>query len=273
MTTEQQKPEELPPLLGDPRIAEELALLAPTRRVPLYDKENYLALLARAPERAKEIELAIPMIGQYATVYPVGIVHLRRFSKQLMGAIAVLTRALAMSPEEVRDSELAARIVTEAAEAEENGTGSTLEELEQVARAQELLRAIEKKQQEAAVTILAPYVSTTLLDLVEDCVMVPVNGKDVRLSVALKNEKYAHTLPHWIMPSLVTAWVEKSFGTEAKWRPWIAATEEALSRMVGKKVSLSGALSVASSALGSLTETFSTPGAKAGPTPDGVTPS
>ncbi len=103
--------------------------------------------------------------------------------------------------------------------------------------------------------------------------MIPVKGKPMKLSQAMKIEEVASMLPHWIMPDIVKAWTAMSFGSEEKWRPWIAAAEQALSRMAGKQVSLSGALSVASSALASLTGTFSTTAATDVHTPDGATQS
>ena len=53
------------------------------------------------------------------------------------------------------------------------------------------------------VTTLMPFAMSDLLGLIDDCVDVDLNS-----------------VPQWELPKIAEAWIEESFGSEEKLRPW-----------------------------------------------------
>ena len=73
----------------------------------------------------------------------------------------------------------------------------------------------------------APLLMGDLFDLLKECVVI-ARPATVRLD----------DLPHWLVPNIVSAWLELSFGDEKKWRPWIGAIDQAMSALTRTKFSI-----------------------------------
>ena len=69
---------------------------------------------------------------------------------------------------------------------------------------------------------LAPFLMTDLLDLVDDC--VDVDLKEV---------------PHHLLPRIIEAWIEESFGDEGKVKPWKTLFTTILKRFATSQGSIS----------------------------------
>ena len=74
---------------------------------------------------------------------------------------------------------------------------------------------------------LIPIVLNDLFGLVQECTV----GVDL------------DTLPHWLVPPIVEAWIIESFGDEKKIRPWIQMFENLTEKMTGQKTEIWATLS------------------------------
>ena len=90
--------------------------------------------------------------------------------------------------------------------------------------------------------IAVPILCTDLLDLLNECTI----GLDL-------NEQYA---PHWWMPMIAEVFVEESFGTEAKLRPWVEAVDNVIGRLLGESPGISEMLFKPASQPDTTSETF-----------------
>lgn len=108
---------------------------------------------------------------------------------------------------------------------------------------------------------MLPYVMLNLLGLVAECVVVKAkDGKRVPVG----------SLPHWLLPPLIGAWVEINLAEEQKWGPWLAVVERTVAAITGKDIRISAMFSKPSSQQATPPESSSTAGAPGGPTPDGA---
>lgn len=82
---------------------------------------------------------------------------------------------------------------------------------------------------------LIPIVIEHALDIINDCVQFEGEGIDL------------DSLPHWVVPQIVEIWIDESFGSETKLRPWVEAIEKALKKVMKREVSLSSLFSKLSS--------------------------
>lgn len=156
--------------------------------------------------------------GLAATVFPPGLLHIRKFSRDVVG----LGMALADSVGKLKDK---------------------------------------AGQSQALVQQLLPFLLTNALDLVAECVRVDGPGG--------KTYKIAE-LPHWLLPPILEAWVEESFGDEAKVRPWKAAIEKTVERATGSKLTISEMLRRDSSPPDTAARTSSSTASPAAPTQGGA---
>lgn len=92
-----------------------------------------------------------------------------------------------------------------------------------------------------AITAIVPMIMSDALEIVDSCVE----------GVNILHPRF----PHHLLPDIVRAWMEESFGTEGKRRPWVLLLEEGLSKLAGKKVGLSDTLSKFSSNTGIVSTT------------------
>ena len=83
------------------------------------------------------------------------------------------------------------------------------------------------KMGKAIMMTAAPLLMGDLFVLLKECVVVesPPN-------MSLDD------LPHWLVPDIVSAWIEMSFGDEKKWRPWIAAIDKAMTALTREPFSI-----------------------------------
>jgi len=65
-------------------------------------------------------------------------------------------------------------------------------------------------------TVAIPLCCTDLLHVVNEC----VDGVD------LNDDR----IPHWCMPKIIEAWIDESFGSPEKVRPWMEAVDRILAR-------------------------------------------
>lgn len=118
----------------------------------------------------------------------------------------------------------------------------------------------------AAISRAMPFILEKGLDLVAECIRLEAPGVDAKQL----GEITIDDLPHWAAPLIVEAWLEESFGDEMRRDPWIAATERAIEKVTGRKVSILGTLSSFSSRQGTGSTTSSSEGNPVSPTADGV---
>lgn len=73
----------------------------------------------------------------------------------------------------------------------------------------------------------APLLMGDLFELLRECVVItkPVTVK-------------LDDLPHWLVPTIVTTWLELSFGDPKKWRPWIGAIDQAMASLTRQPFSI-----------------------------------
>lgn len=90
----------------------------------------------------------------------------------------------------------------------------------------------------SVIPVVVPIVLEDLLDLVVECCVQP-EGQMPRMDI--------RDLPHWLVVPVVEVWIDESFGSEDKLRPWVAATERLLSRASGKPIDIWRTLSKLSS--------------------------
>jgi len=81
-----------------------------------------------------------------------------------------------------------------------------------------------KPTQGVVISIAVPIVIKRLLPLVASC----IEGLDIM----------APRLPHWVVPQLVQAWIEESFGDEKKVRPWVTLVEQVVLRTTGQTIGI-----------------------------------
>lgn len=93
---------------------------------------------------------------------------------------------------------------------------------------------VEREFGERLIKSMAPMVTTQLLDVVARCVTFEAG-------VTMDQ------VPHYDVPVIVEAWIMESFGTEDKWRPWLATMERLLTHFSGKEVRILEMLSKPSS--------------------------
>lgn len=70
----------------------------------------------------------------------------------------------------------------------------------------------------SVVQSLLPYALENLMDVIDRCVRFNVPGMSIS------------DLPHYVFPTIIEAWIVESFGTEEKWRPWVAALDRVMTR-------------------------------------------
>lgn len=85
-----------------------------------------------------------------------------------------------------------------------------------------------KKLGEQILMAAAPLLLGDLFVLLKECVVIESPAK---LSL--------DDLPHWLVPKLVSAWLEMSFGEPKKWKPWIAAIDQAMTALTRQPFSIS----------------------------------
>lgn len=113
----------------------------------------------------------------YAEVFPLGTVHIRKFSRIIAGALPQVASRIAVQQGEVA-SVIGEKVMRE----------------------------------------LLPFLTDDLFVLLIDCVTLH-GTKD--------NSQYdLNELPHWLLPPIIKVWLDESFGTEDRWRPWMAAFEK-----------------------------------------------
>lgn len=88
---------------------------------------------------------------------------------------------------------------------------------------------------QAMLAQMLPYAMRELLGLLAECVVLDAKGLTL------------DDLPHWDVPPIVRVWLLESFGEETKWRPWVAAMDDLLTRIGGKPTTISEMLSRPSS--------------------------
>lgn len=84
------------------------------------------------------------------------------------------------------------------------------------------------KMGKAIMMTAAPLLMGDLFVLLKECVVVedpPTLSLD--------------DLPHWLVPEIVAAWLEMSFGDPKKWKPWIAAIDQAMTALTRQPFSIS----------------------------------
>lgn len=107
--------------------------------------------------------------------------------------------------------------------------------------------------------MVIPILLSDVLDLINDCV-VGVNLTDKRL-------------PHWVLAPIVQKWIEVSFGSEKKIRPWIEVVETTVMRMTGESPGIWDTLCQSRSAKDTISNSSSTDNGETAPTEDGLSPS
>lgn len=119
--------------------------------------------------------------GSSATVFPMGFLHISKFSKELTFALTTLSRVAI--PVDATAEQKTAAIAAQ----------------------------------------MVPYIANNLLDLVSDCTKFS------------NPERGFENLAHWEVPEIIEAWIEESFGSEKKWKPWVATVERILNRFLNPK--------------------------------------
>lgn len=71
-----------------------------------------------------------------------------------------------------------------------------------------------------ALPMVVPILLSDALDLIADCVE----------GVNILDEHF----PHWKLPDIVDAWIQTSFGSEERVRPWIEVVEKNIARLTGE---------------------------------------
>ena len=85
-----------------------------------------------------------------------------------------------------------------------------------------------KKLGEQIMMAAAPLLMGDLFELLKECVVI-----ESPATLSLDD------LPHWLVPDLVSAWLELSFGDPKKWKPWIAAIDQAMTALTRQPFSIS----------------------------------
>jgi len=85
-----------------------------------------------------------------------------------------------------------------------------------------------KKLGEQILMAAAPLLMGDLFVLLKECVVI-----ESPATLSLDD------LPHWLVPDLVTAWLDMSFGDAKKWKPWIAAIDQAMTALTRQPFSIS----------------------------------
>lgn len=73
----------------------------------------------------------------------------------------------------------------------------------------------------------APLLMGDLFELLKECVTI-------ESPAGLELED----LPHWLIPGIVSAWIEISFGDPKKWRPWITAIDSTMGALTRQPFSI-----------------------------------
>lgn len=84
------------------------------------------------------------------------------------------------------------------------------------------------KMGKAIMMTAAPLLMGDLFVLLKECVVV-----ETPPTLSLDD------LPHWLVPEIVAAWLEMSFGDPKKWKPWIAAIDQAMTALTRQPFSIS----------------------------------
>ena len=84
------------------------------------------------------------------------------------------------------------------------------------------------KMGKAIMMTAAPLLMGDLFVLLKECVVV-----ESPPTLSLDD------LPHWLVPDIVAAWLEMSFGDPKKWKPWIAAIDQAMTALTRQPFSIS----------------------------------
>lgn len=90
-----------------------------------------------------------------------------------------------------------------------------------------------------------PVLMSTCLDLFYEC--CNATGKDLETDEEYDCSEYLADLPHYEMVEVLQHWVEESFGSMGKLRPWIQLIESLVSKTTGEKMDLLSLLSKGSS--------------------------
>ncbi len=84
------------------------------------------------------------------------------------------------------------------------------------------------KMGKAIMMTAAPLLLGDLFVLLKECVVI-----EDPATLSLDD------LPHWLVPDIVAAWLELSFGDPKKWKPWIAAIDQAMTALTRQPFSIS----------------------------------
>ena len=85
-----------------------------------------------------------------------------------------------------------------------------------------------KKLGEQILMAAAPLLMGDLFVLLKECIVV-----ESPATLSLDD------LPHWLVPDLASAWLKMSFGEPKKWKPWIAAIDQAMTALTRQPFSIS----------------------------------
>jgi len=91
---------------------------------------------------------------------------------------------------------------------------------------------------------IVPLVLEDLLPLIAEC----CSGLDLT------------TCPHWLLPPIIEAWLNESFGSADRIRPWVEVVDNTLERLTGKPVGMWEILSNSLSPQATASTTSSTTG-------------
>jgi hypothetical protein len=186
-----------------------------TEKVPTFAEE----LRRLFPGKKVPLDPAQPD-GVGVTVYPVGVRHLDRFSEVLNDALHEILRAV---PDDVVKA-LFEKDAPPVPGLERPGLGAPPDAKTRMAW--DVVKEL--------VPGLTRVVTKEMFHLVGECcrpnpftILVP-DGPE---------------LPHWYGGALLDAWLEQSFDSEQKVRPWVRAMENLVERLTGERVDLWGPLS------------------------------
>lgn len=164
-------------------------------------------------------------------VYPLGAKHLRRFSTQIVGILSTLSQVRV--PKNQGEEALYQTMVAQA----------------------------------------VPSLMSEGFDLLQDtCVvgeMVSVGPNEMKFIAAETQDNALDELPHWELPTVLEAWVELSFGTSGKRRPWIKMLNNLGTKLTKKKkFSITDLFSASSESADTRSTKSSTDNTKVSPTGD-----
>lgn len=178
-----------------------------------------------------ETEEEVPFENSLAVmVYPLGARHLRRFSTQIVGILSTMSQV---------------RVPKSATE----------EALYQTMLGQAI-----------------PTLMSEGFDLLQDtCVVGEMvgTGPETYEFVESERENALEEIPHWELPTILEAWVELSFGTSRKRKPWVKMLDNLGRRITRKKdFSITGLFSSSSDSQDTPSSNSSNDNTRTSPTED-----